>query len=151
VGALFYIEPTQTQDIDIFISLETPPGSSLVSVQPIIERLKDIGYRLWRDDKLVVENWPVQFLPATKAIEREAIERAVEKPLEEGVTAWIPTAEYLMLMAIDLARPKDVIRLYQFHSQKVYDPAKLRDLLTRHRLSDKWDRILKLFQLSGEG
>src|ERR1700679_298136 len=71
VGALFYIEPTQTQGIDIFVCLEPAPGSSLVSVEPITTRLQSLGYTLGEDDKLIVENWPIQFLPASKPIESE--------------------------------------------------------------------------------
>jgi hypothetical protein len=147
VGAVFYIEPTQTQDIDVFIHLETKLGSLIVTTEPIIKRLKEMGYTLWKDDKIIVQNWPIQFLPASKPIEAEAIENAVEKPLADGVVTFVPPPEYLMLIAIDLGRPKDIMRLYQFHSEKVYDPTKLNLLLERHKLSDKWKRILELFKL----
>src|ERR1700761_3485728 len=55
VGALFYIEPTQTQDIDIFVHLNPVPGSILVSLDPIHKRLVELGYSIWDEDKLVVE------------------------------------------------------------------------------------------------
>ena len=147
VGAVFYIEPTQTQDIDIFIHLKVNPGSLIVTTEPIITRLKELGYTLWKDDKVIVENWPIQFLPASKPIEAEAIENAVEKHLADGVTTFVPPPEYLMAIAIDLGRPKDIMRLYQFHSEKVYDPAKLNLLLERHKLPDKWRRILEIFKI----
>jgi alpha-mannosidase len=86
-------------------------------------------------------------LPASKPIELEAIENAVEKPLADGVTAFVPPPEYLMLMAIDLRRPKDIMRLYQFHSEQVYDPEKLEALLKKHGLTEKWEKILTLFKI----
>jgi hypothetical protein len=147
VGAVFYIEPTQTQDIDIFIHLEAKPGSVLVTTKPITDRLQQLGYTLWKEERLIVENWPIQFLPAGKPIEREAIENAVEKPLADGVTAFVPPPEYLMLMAIDLRRPKDIMLLYQFHSEQVYDPEKLAILLKKHGLTEKWEKILTLFKI----
>jgi hypothetical protein len=147
VGALFYIEPTQTQDIDVFIHLESDSGNSLVSLTPITERLKALGYTAWEEDKLIVEDWPIQFIPASKPIEIEAIRNAVEKPLTDGVIISVPPPEYLMLIAIDLCRPKDFIRLHQFYSEKVYDPEKLTSLLARHALTDQWNRVLELFKI----
>ena len=146
VGALFYIEPTQTQDIDVFVHLQPAPGSLLVSLDPILRRLKELGFALWEEDKVVVAGWPIQFLPATKPIEVEAIEKAVPVPLEEGVIAYVPPPEYLMAIAIDLGRPKDVVRLQCFHEQRSFDDAKLRELLTRYNLMAKWNRCLTLFE-----
>jgi len=147
VGAVFYIEPIQTQDIDIFVHLEIPPGSFLVSTTPITDRLKELGYTLWREDKVIVENWPIQFLPAGKPIESEAIDQAIEKQIDDEVSVWVPPAEYLMLMAIDLGRPKDMIRLQQFHAEHAYDPQKLKALLEKHQLAHKWERVRSLLQL----
>jgi len=53
IGALFYIEPTQTQDIDIFVLLNPAPGSLLVSLGPILDRLKALGYSQWDEDKVM--------------------------------------------------------------------------------------------------
>jgi hypothetical protein len=145
VGALFYIEPTQTQDIDIFVHLNPTPGSILVSLDRVIARLKELGYALWDEDKVVVADWPVQFLPATKPLEMKAIEHAIDQPLADGVTACVPPPEYLMAIAIDLGRPKDLIRLQQFHEEQVYDPEKLQSLLKDHGLIQKWERCLALF------
>ncbi|MEI9999372.1 MAG: hypothetical protein WDO13_09490 [Verrucomicrobiota bacterium] len=150
VGAVFYIEPAQTQDIDVFIHLEAKAGSLLVSTGPITDRLRELGYTRWSEDRLVVEGWPVQFLPAGKLIEGEAIEAAVEMPLEGGVSAWVPPAEYLMAMAIDLGRPKDLLRLSQFHLERAYDPEKLKSLLERYDLVPKWERISALFESAGD-
>ncbi len=146
VGALFYIEPTQTQDIDIFVHLNPAPGSVLISLSPILTRLKELGYTLWEEDKVVVEGWPIQFLPANKKIEMEAIEQAVEQPLADGVNAFVPPPEYLMAIAIDLGRPKDVIRLQQFYAEKVYETVRLDALLQKHNLVAKWEKYLALFK-----
>jgi hypothetical protein len=39
VGATFYLEPSATLDVDIFVVLPTAPGSSLTSRAPIYEYL----------------------------------------------------------------------------------------------------------------
>jgi len=145
IGALFYIEPTQTQDIDIFVHLNPKPGSLLVTIEPILDRLEELGFTLWEEDKVVVAGWPIQFLPATKAIEIEAIAHAKPEPLADGIVAFVPPAEYLMAMAIDLGRPKDMIRLQCFYEQRVFDPNQLDALLEKHQLSSKWQRYLSQF------
>ena len=150
VGALFYIEPTQTQDIDIFIHLEPQPGSLVVTTQPITNRLEELGYITWKDDKLVVANWPIQFIPASTSIERDAIQYAVEKSLTDGVTVFVPPPEYLMLIALQLGRPKDIMRLHQFHLERVYDPLKFAELLKKHSLEKKWEQILHVFKIQNE-
>jgi hypothetical protein len=146
VGALFHIEPTQTQDIDIFVHLNPSPGSLLVSLDRVVARLKELGYSLWEEYKVVVGGWPIRFLPAAKPIEMEAIDHAEEQPLADGVNAFVPPPEYLMAIAIDLGRPKDLIRLQQFHEGRVYDPEKLESLLKERGLLPKWQRCLALFK-----
>ena len=55
-----------------------------------------------------------------------------------------------MAIAIDLGRPKDMIRLQQFYSEGVYEPAKLDVLLKNHGLTAKWQRYLALSKVNGE-
>jgi hypothetical protein len=147
-GALFYLEPTNTEDIDVFIHLRPVAGSALVSLKPIFDRLVELGYTEWSDDKLVVFGWPIQFLPAAKPLEIEALDRAKGHELEPGLRTWVPGPEHLMAIALDLCRPKDKFRLEQFHRQKAYDPLTLEDILKRHQLEAKWRRISQLFDES---
>jgi hypothetical protein len=150
-GALFYLEPTNTEDIDVFIHLHPLPGSALVSIKPLFDRLEELGYKEWAEDKLVVEGWPVQFLPAAKPLEIDALNSAMEHILEPGLNTWVPTPEHLMALAIDLGRPKDKFRLEQFYRQKAYDPRLLKDIIEKHGLETKWRKILTLFENDPEG
>ena len=43
VGATFYLEPVATLDVDVFVELHIPPGSQLVSPEPIFKYLRDRG------------------------------------------------------------------------------------------------------------
>ena len=143
---MFYLEPTVTFDIDIFVHLDPPKGSFLISIDPFIDRLEDHGYTEWIEDKIVVEGCPIQFVPVARPIEIEGLERAERKPLTAEIQPFVFSPEYLMAIALDLSRPKDKVRLEQFHRTGAYDPAVLADVLKRHNLEEKWRRILKLFE-----
>jgi hypothetical protein len=134
VGALFYLEPSQTEDIDIFIHLEPAPGSSMVSLRPIIDRLEALGHKEWREANIVIEDWPVQFVPVFKALEIEALAQASRRPLETEIQPFVMPPEYLMALALDLFRPKDKVRLEQFYRQHAYDAAEFDAILRKHGL-----------------
>jgi hypothetical protein len=81
VGATFYLEPMATLDLDIFVSLKPPPGSSLVIVTPIHDYLGSRGHKAERE-YVVIDGWPVQFLPPGDPLEEEALQQAVETEVE---------------------------------------------------------------------
>jgi len=145
-GALFYLEPTETFDIDIFVHLDPSEGSFLVSMDPFIDRLEALGYTEWIEDKIVVEGCPIQFIPVAKPIEIEGLQRAERKPLAGEIQPFVFSPEYLMAIALDLSRPKDKVRLEQFHRTGTFNAKALADILKRHNLEEKWRRILKLFE-----
>jgi len=62
VGATFYLEPSATEDVDIFVMLPTAPGSSLLSLSPIYDYLRARGC-VAQGERIVIGDWPVQFLP----------------------------------------------------------------------------------------
>ena len=66
VAAYNYIEPTVTDDLDILVSFrETAdrPKFGLITLSPLFAYLKAKGYQEHRKEGLVIEGWPVQFLP----------------------------------------------------------------------------------------
>jgi hypothetical protein len=77
VGATFYLEPSATLDIDIFVSLKNPQGSPLLTLTPTYNYLTSRGYKTDKE-YLVIGGWPVQFLPAGDALEEEALQQAVQ-------------------------------------------------------------------------
>ncbi len=145
-GALFYLEPTETSDIDIFIHIDPPAGSLLISIDPFIDRLEALGYREWIEDNIVVEGCPIQFVPVSKPIEIEGLERAGRKLLTVEIQPFVFPPEHLMAIALDLSRSKDKVRLEQFHRTGAYDATALADILRRHGLEEKWHRLLRLFE-----
>jgi len=143
VGATFYLEPAATLDIDVFVSLKTASGSSLLTLSPIYEHLTSRGYRAEKE-YVIIEGWPVQFLPASDALDEEALAEAVETEVE-GVRTWVMTAEHLVAIALRTGSGKDFARILQFIESGVIHPEKLDPILKRHGLLAKWEQFGERF------
>ena len=143
VAAYNYIEPTTTDDLDIIVSFdgETRP-SGLVTLTPIISYLSRKGYTEFSKEGIVIDGWPVQFLPVASALDAEALGGAsdvdLEMPNEGIVSTRVLTAEHVMATALNVGRSKDHIRINQFIAGGVFDAVKLRGILDRHGLRAKW-------------
>src|SRR5436190_4890183 len=77
VGATFYLEPSATLDIDVFVALQSPAGNSLLTLAPLYEYLTSRGYQTEREH-VVIEGWPDKFLPCVDALDEEGLQQAVE-------------------------------------------------------------------------
>ncbi|MGA1839496.1 MAG: hypothetical protein ACMUIU_02635 [bacterium] len=142
VAATRYIEPIQTYDLDIFVVL--PPSSSgLISLSPIFAYLKQRGYKP-QGECIIVEGWPLQFLPVYNSLVEEALERALEVKYGETPTR-VLSAEYLAAIMLDTGRPKDHARLIQFFDFNVLDLTVLEDIVVRHGLKEGWEIFRKRF------
>jgi len=139
VGATFYLEPSATLDIDVFVALENPQGSPLLTLTPICDYLTSRGYKAEKE-YLVIEGWPVRFLPPSDALDEEALQQASETEVE-GVRTWVITAEHLAAIALRTARAKDFARILQFVEAGVLDANKLDPILKRHGLLEKWEQF----------
>lgn len=139
VGATFYLEPSATLDIDVFVSFQNTPGSSLITMAPIYDYLTARGHKT-DGEYIVIEGWPVQFLPPGDALTEEALAQAVETEVE-GVRTWVMTAEHLAAIALMTGRPKDFTRLLQFIESGVLDTNRLDQVLSRHGLLEKWEQF----------
>jgi hypothetical protein len=143
VGATFYLEPMATADVDIFVMLPRAPGSSLLSLAPVYEYLAARGCPV-EGERIVIGDWPVQFLPPRDALEQEALAQAVEAEVE-GIITWVLSAEHLIAIALQTGRAKDHARIVQFLEQDAVDADKLNRLLMRHGLLPKWERFERKF------
>ncbi len=139
VAAFFYIEPTLTDDMDVFILLDEP-DSEFVTLSPIYSRLKELGYSKFEKEGIVIDKWPVQFLPASSGLEKEALLKAKDEIIE-GEPVRVFTAEYLMALCVAVGRAKDKIRLSQFLSEGCFDSTLFEDILSRFDLAGKWAKI----------
>ena len=115
IGAVFYVEPFSTQVIDVFIMMRTEP-TGLVTHIPGWDYLKARGYTAIRGEAIVVEDWPVQFIPVSDALEEEAYLNATTLDFE-GEPVRVVLAEHLVAIMLRTGRAKDIARAEMFFSQ----------------------------------
>jgi len=141
VAAIYYIEPFDTADLDIFFKVTT--RQSIVSLAPVYDYLKQLGY-LPKGEFVEIEGWPVQFLPAYNALTVEALAQA--RKIKFGHTGTrVMRAEHLAAIMLDTARPKDMARISMFIDQGAVDMDALLDILKRYRLMKKWKDYQRRF------
>ena len=145
VGATFYLEPADTQDVDIFVALNAPVGQSIVTLTPIYEYLIARGCQ---PDKeyIIISGWPVQILPAESPLLQEALEQSVERDFA-GIPVRVFTAEHLAAIALQTGRSKDHIRIGQFREAGVLNEPRFQSILERHGLLDLWAKFKKRFDI----
>jgi len=141
IGAMFYVEPFSTQDIDVLVMT---PEDRLVIELPGLDYLKARGYTEFRNEGIVIEDWPVQFLPATTQLEREAYLNAEISNLDE-VPVRVALPEHLVAIMLSVRRPKDLARVEMFLSQDAVKIDVLEDLIQRHGLTKEWDAYKRKF------
>jgi hypothetical protein len=136
IGAVFYIEPFATQYVDVFVMMESD-SSGLVTRIPGWDYLRDRGYTEIRGEAVVVEDWPVQFIPVSDALEEEAYLNATIMDFE-GEPVRVVLAEHLVALMLKTGRLKDLSRVQMFLSQEAVDQEILLDIIRRHGLEKRW-------------
>jgi hypothetical protein len=147
VAATRYIEPIQTYDLDIFVMFPLSP-TGLTYISPIYAYLKQRGYTP-KGEIIVIEGWPVQFLPVYNQLTEEALEQAIEVRFGETPTR-VFSAEYLAAIMLETGRPKDHARLIQFFEHEAIDRAILGNIVERHGLDGKWESFQGRFLKKGD-
>jgi hypothetical protein len=138
IAALFYIEPITTFDLDIFVIL---PESSefIVSLSPLYTWLEKKGY-FPRNDQVMIEGVPVQFIPVYNDLIKDALNNAVEQTYGQTVT-WVIGAEYLIAIMLQTYRAKDKERLIKFIDEADISMQYLTSILEKHDLKGKFERF----------
>jgi hypothetical protein len=136
IGAVFYVEPFATQDVDVFVLMETET-SGLVTTIPGCSYLNDRGFTDVRGDAIVVDDWPVQFIPVSDELEAEAYLNAATFEFE-GEPVRVMLAEHLVAIMLKTGRLKDRARVQMFLSQDAVDLELLAEIIKRHDLETKW-------------
>lgn len=143
VGATFYVEPVATMDVDVFVAFRDETRSSLISLKPVYDYLKEHGGAV-QGEYILIAGWPVQFLPPSGPLVEEALSEAVTKDVE-GTPARVFTAEHLAAIALQVGRGKDYARILQFIESGVLDGMRFQGILSRHGLIDAWQRFWRRF------
>lgn len=140
VGAIFYMEPFATKDLDIFTFLPVTE-TGIVSLSAIYDFFQVLGYQA-EGQYLIVEGVRVEFIPPTTPLVAEAIENAVEMKVGQTNT-WVFRAEHLAAIMLQTGRKADLARLERLLEQADLNQRSLRELLRRHKLLRKWRAFLK--------
>jgi hypothetical protein len=138
IGASFYIEATNTEDVDVFVFMTPTPGG-LILLDDIYASAKSKGATV-EDEHLRIGNWLVQILPAADGLVSEALNHAVAVQYFDVPTR-VMTPEYLCAIAMQTGRFKDYLRVAMFIEQKEVNLEKLTDLLVKYQLTERISKV----------
>ncbi len=138
IGAIFYVEPFATFDVDVFIPMAVS-SNDLLSLSPIYEYLAALGYLPNKEhsESIDIENWPVQFLPAYDELINGGLQKARTFDVD-GVPVRVMPPEYLVAIMLRTGRAKDFARVEMFIQQEKVDTILLEELIVRFNLENEW-------------
>ena len=147
VAAYNYIEPALTNDLAILLSFDKPVSEGK-ALDPVYSYLKKKSYDEHREEGIVIEGWPVQFLPVASQLDVEALAQAGDVDIEinkagGSVRTRILRPEHIVANALRVGRPQDFIRITQFLQEHAVDLMILCALLDRHNLKREWQSFCK--------
>jgi hypothetical protein len=137
VGATYYIEPTTTVDLEVFVTLPFDSRGTSASLASLHEHLKAHGCKMVDGEHFEVGTWPVQFRPTANELQRRAV--AASLPVSfEGMTTWVMMPEHLMAIALAASQLKDQPWMIRFIERDTVDELTLESILKPHGLTAEW-------------
>jgi hypothetical protein len=136
IAATYYIEPVLTYDLDIYF---LPVKEGLDELAPIYEFARGRGYGE-QAESLLIEGFPVQFIPAYNDLVREAVADAATLRYRD-IEAKVVKAEYLAAIALQTGRAKDRERVVSLLESEAIDRAVLDGILEKHGLAERLKKI----------
>lgn len=141
VASAFYLEPVNSVDVDIFVTLKPYQGKHILTLEPIYDYLTAMGAKS-DGEHIVYAGWPLHFLPANSPLVVEAFNHAREFDAD-GVPIRVFGLEHLAAIALEVGRLKDKVRLDGFASSHAMNMKKFKAILHRHNLGQKYEDWLK--------
>ena len=138
-AAGFHGEPLATRDVDVFVFLDPPEGSLIVTLDPVFRRLGELGFNEFDEEGLLIHGFPVQFLSAAPGLEAEAVEQAMIVEWEDHRLR-VMRPEHLAVIALTVGRPKDRARLVYLVELPDFNTESFRQILTRYQLLERWQQ-----------
>jgi len=147
IAAIYYLEPYQTDDIDVFIPAVTVSVGEvgLISLEPIYSYLKELGFTPLKEG-VVIEDWLVQFIPTFEPMQDEAISKSRRIKFGDTETN-IFTAEHLAAELLRSGRRKDHLRVIALLESNHVNVQQLRSIINRYNLTEKWKKFARQFDL----
>ena len=105
---IYYCEPVQTQDIDVFVLIQSQIAD-LINLSPLYEFFQKKGFEAHKEH-ILINKIPVQFLVPYNDLLTEAVGEAVDVKYG-NVKTKILSLEYLMAIMVQTGRIKDKARL----------------------------------------
>lgn len=143
IAATFYLEPTATEDVDVFVVVEEG-ASTLHPFGSVYEWFRGRG-AAWQDEHLVVAGWPLHLLPSTGALVDDGIRHARNEAVD-GQVVRVLSLEHLAAIALETGRSKDRVRLLQMWQSDLLDRSRFLELVERFGLGERWQRFLSLIE-----
>jgi hypothetical protein len=142
IAASFYAPAVATEDLDVFAFLK-PSASGLLVLTPLYDRLKELGGQAV-NEYVMIDNWPVQILPAYTPLVEDAVIHAQEQAFE-NVKVPVVDADYLCAIALQTGRSKDYQRVHSLIEVSAVNIKKLHQLVEKHRLSERWETYVRRY------
>ena len=137
MAAVFYVEPVATFDLDVFVLLPAVERDQIiVTLERQNQWLARRGYPA-TGEHVMIENIPVQLLPAYNPLVVEAVAASVERPVGNA-SARVCRPEHLAAILVQTGRSKDRARLQMFLEEAELDRALLDELIDRYGLRERW-------------
>jgi|SRR6266850_889121 len=147
IAAIYYLEPYQTDDIDVFVLPLFFSEGGLISLEPIYTYLENLGYYSVEEGVgILIEGWPVQFLFASQSIQEEAVMQAEEVAFGQSLTQ-IFSATHLAAELLRSGREKDLLRVIKLFKSEEIDIRVFKEIIRRHGLMEKWTELASRFDL----
>ena len=145
IAAIYYLEAYSTDDIDVFISPVVIGDAGLISFEHVYRYLQEQGYHPEKE-YIRIEDWLVQFVPASESVQEEAIANA--RRVTFGATyTFIFSAEHLAVELLRSGRRKDNERVAALIESGQMDLKLFRDIIQRNGLIDKWEKFAARYDL----
>jgi hypothetical protein len=139
IAAIYYLEPYQTDDIDVFISPVVVGANGLVSFGQIYSYLEGLGYNVERE-YIRIEGWLVQFVPASESVQEEAVTQA-DRVAFAGEFTSIFSSEHLAAELLRSGRLKDHVRVVSLLESEEMNMKVFHDIIRRHGLGLEWQEF----------
>jgi len=134
MGAVYYIEPFLTYDLDVFI--RTKDESGMQPLAALYSHLKAKGHRP-EQEQVIIAGVPVQFLPVYNVLLDEAVKKA-RLVNYQGTKTRIMTIEHLLAIMLQTGRAKDRERFLKALDEAKIDKVRLSRILKRNGLEGKY-------------